>query len=948
MNPSPLFPPRRKSSATLRLARTALFVALAVHGMGAQAVTDSKASRYYEDALTRYERKDMPGAIIQLKNALQIDKNMLPVQVLLGKALLANGETVAAEVALDEAVRLGVNRAEVVIPLGQAYIAQGKHKLMLDQPQFAVAGLPPTQQLQLLLLRASAQADLGDVRSALKTLDEARIVDARSPEAWLAEVPIRIRARQFAEGDAAVNRGLALAPNSAEARYQKAALMHVQGNLRGALAGYENALQQDPKHLESRVARAGLEIDLKQYAEAAKDVAELQRQSPREPRAAYLKSLLAERDGDQVAVAKALREVTTFLDPVPVGFIQYRPQLLMLNGLAHYGLKENEKAKAYFESFQRVQGNSPVSKLLAQIYLSENNVGRASEVLEQYIKAQPGDGQALTMLAGAQMAQGRNAKATALMQQALTTRDAPEFHTALGLSMVGAGQVGDGMAQLEAAFKDPTQVQAGVALVGLYLRDSQPAKALVVIDKLLKQQPANPAYFNMTGMAQAQLGKMAEAKAAFERALQLDATLVQPKLNLARLDMAAKAYDSAETRLQAILKANDKNIDAMYEMANLSARRGQQPETLRWLEKASDMAGPGELRPGSALVEFHLRNKAPALALEAAKRLSAKASDNLSVMLIYGRAQLANGDVDGARSTFSGATRFADFSAPQQTEIALLQLSANNVAGAAYSLEKALSSQADYLPAQVLMADVELRQNLPAKAEQRARQVLAMAPKRAIGQSLLGDVAQARGQNAQAVEAYRRAYQLEPGTDTMLRLFNALSRQDGKQALQLGEQWTKAHPQDQPVRRALADSYARAGNNAAARAGYEAVLKDSPDNSVVLNSLANVLLRMKDPSAVAVAEQAVAKDPASANAIDTLGWALFKSGQPDKVDRALQLLRDARLREPANPEIRYHLAAVLSQSGRKTEAQDEVDAALKSGRTFESIADAQTLSKALR
>ncbi len=67
-------------------------------GGGAHAA-DSKASKFYEDALVRFEKKDMGGAIIQLKNALQIDKNMLPVQVLLGKALLKNGDAVAAEVA---------------------------------------------------------------------------------------------------------------------------------------------------------------------------------------------------------------------------------------------------------------------------------------------------------------------------------------------------------------------------------------------------------------------------------------------------------------------------------------------------------------------------------------------------------------------------------------------------------------------------------------------------------------------------------------------------------------------------------------------------------------------------------------------------------------------------------------------------------------------------------
>jgi len=762
-------------------------------------------------------------------------------------------------------------------------------------------------------------------------------------------VPVRIRARQFAEAQIAIDRAQALAPSSAEVRYQKGALLHVQGNLRAAVAAYDAALQSDPNHLEARVARAGIAIDLGKNADAAKDVAELQRLSPREPRAAYLKALLAERSGNTAAVRGALLEVTSLLDPVPPGFIQYRPQLLMLNGLAHFGLGEREKAKPYLESFQRVQGNSPVSKLLAQIYMSEGNFTSATELLDSYIKVQPGDGQAITLLAGANMAQGRHAKATALMQQALTTKDTPELRTALGLSLVGGGKIGDAIVQLETAFKDPSQIQAGATLVGLYLRAGQVAKAVAVADKLVQLQPGNAGFHTLLGMAHAQGGKLSAAKTDFERAISLDSTLMAPVVNLARVDIAAKAYDSAQARLAAILKTDDKNIDAMYEMANLSDRRGQPAETLRWLQKASDIAGPRELRPDTSLVELHLRNRAPALALEAAKRLLAKGSDNLPSLLVYGRAQLANGDVEGAKSTFSGATRFADFDAVQQTQIATLQMAANNPAGAAYSLEKALTNRPNFLPALALMTDAELRLGAPAKADQRARQVLALAPQRAIGHSLLGDVAMARGQNAAALDAYRRAHQAEPSTETLLRLFRVMFRQDGsKPALQLAEQWVKTHPQDTGVRKALGDGYASTGNLAAARSHYESLLKAAPDDAEVLNNLANVLLRLKDPGAIAVAEKALAKDTANANAIDTLGWILFQAGQSAQVDRALQLLRDARLREPGNPVVRYHLAAVLAQLGRKTEARDEVEAALKAGRGFEEQAAAEGLLKTLR
>ncbi len=925
---------------------TASLLLLATSVQGA----DSKASKFYEDALVRFEKKDIDGAIIQLKNALQIDKNMLPVQVLLGKALLKNGDPIGAEVAFNEAIRLGVNRAEVVVQLALAYTAQGKQKLILDQPQLAVAGLPPGVQSQLLLVRASASSDLGDVKAALKAVDDARALDPKSSAVLLAEVPIRIRVNQLREANEAVDRALAMTPDLADAHYQKGSIMHVVGNLKGALASYDRALKLDAEHIEARVSRAGIYIDLGQGKDAAKDVSELQRLAPIDPRAAYMQALLAEKDGKPEEARTALKEVIGLLDPVPIEFIRFRPQLLMLNGLAHFGLNEGEKAKQYLEAFQKVQGNTPASKLLAQLYIRDGNTDRAVEVLETYLKAQPADGQALTLLGSALMAKGQHGRAATLMQRALQSKDLPEFRTVLGLSLLRSGQTGNATLELEAALKaDPRQTQAATSLIALYLRGGQLAKAVTVAEALVKQQPTNAGFFNLLGMAKSDARDMTGAKAAFTQSAKLDDAFVTPKLNLARLDIAAKAYDSALLRLNAILKIDEKNAEAMVELATIDERRGKALEAQRWLEKAADLAGPKEVRWGLALSEFHLRNGRPGPALEAIKKVSSKAPDDLPVLLAYARAQLATGDKVNVKGTLTTATRVADYNPGPQVQIALLQLTANNLGGAAYSLEKALSSQPDFLPAMALMTEVELRQGEAAKAEKRAKDIVARSPKQSVGYSLLGDVAMTRSQTPIALDNYRKAHQVQPSTETLLRLFRVLATQEGgKAAAPLAEQWLKTHPKDAAVQRALADSYARAGSFKQAKTAYEELLKIAPDDSSALNNLANVLLTLKDPSAIKVAEQAVAKNANNANAIDTLGWALFQSGKPEDRDRAVQLLRDARLREPASSEIRYHLAAALAQTGRKNEAKDELLVALKSGKAFEGSADAAALLKTLQ
>ena len=910
------------------------------------AQANAKASQFYEDALVRFERQDMPGAIIQLKNALQIDRNLLPVHVLLGKALLANSDAAASEVAFDEALRLGVNRVEVVLPLARAVLAQGKPKALLEQQRFADAGLPAGIKAELLLIKAAAAGDLGDPRSALKFIEDARAIAPGRPDTWLAEVPIRLRDRQVREATAAADKAIALDPGLAEALYLRGTIAHVVSDLPTALSYYDKALKARPTHTEALVSRAGLLLDLGRWADAARDVAELRRSSATDPRGAYLAALLAEHDGNDTAARAALNDVTALLDPVPMEFIRYRPQLLILGGLAHFGLNQREKAKPYLEAAQRSQPNTAVAKLLAQIHLGDGNVDRAIEALESYLKGQPGDTQALLLLASAHMSQGRHARASSLMQDALTRQDVPALRGMLGIGLVGGGQYAQAVAEFERVMRqDPGNVQAGSALASIYLQGGQPAQAVRVAEALAKRKPRHAGLQNLLGAARARAGDATGARAAFDQALKLDPAFLAPQVNLARLDTDKGAYDGAIARLNAVLAKNDREFDALMEMARVQARRGQRDEAQRWLEKADDHSGPDNLQAGLALVDFHLAQRRPDLAREALHRVTDKAPEAVPVLMTEARVSLANGDAAGARPVLTRAASRASNEAPVLVQIAALQFQAGHLPDAAYTLEKALGARPGYLPAEALLAEVEIRQGELAQAEQRARRILAADPKRGTGHALLGEVAWLRKQRPAAIEAYRRAHQLDGSTDSLLRLYRAIGAGDPGGAMQLAEQWLKAHGGDLAVRRALADGHARAGDLGAARAAYEALLKLAPNDAEALNNLANVLLLAKDPDALKVAERALAIEPGAPHIIGTTGWAAFKAGQPD---RALQLLRDARLRDPSNPATRYFLGAALASKGRTTEAREELEAALRAGKPFASAKDARQLLETLK
>jgi putative PEP-CTERM system TPR-repeat lipoprotein len=930
----------------VRLRTLALAAALAVATTSALPAIDARASRFYEDALARYEKKDVAGAIIQLKNALQVDKNLLPVHVLLGKALLENGEAGAAEVALEEALRLGVNRAEVVVPLSRALIGQAKQARLFDQPRFAENGLPTAVRLQLLLLKAGAAGDLGDPKTALQAIEDARAIDAASPDTWLAEVPVRSRAGQFREAQAAADKALALRPGLPEALYLRGTVAHVQGDLPTALGFYDKTLSAAPAHTEALVSRAGLLLDLNRAGDAQRDISALEKTSPADPRGAYMSALLAERAGRSAEAKTALNQVTGLIDPIPIEFMRYRPQVLMLGGLAHFGLNQTEKAKPYLEAVLRQQPGSPVAKLLGQILLREKNFERAVGVLDAYSRANPSDAQAVVLLASAHMAQGRHARATALMQSAIQQSDLPAFRSTLGVSLMNAGRFSAAIPELEAALKkDPGQIQAGTALASLHLQLGHATKAVAVAEALVKRHPGQPGLLYLLGTARGRAGDAKGSRQVLEQAIARDAAFAAPQIELARLDLDAKAYDTALARLKAVLAKDGGNVDALTTMGLLQARRGRIEEARGWLAKADDHSGPEQLDAGMRLVEFELATGHTDAAREALKRLTNKAPEALRVLVMQARVLLAGGDAAGARTALTRASALAAYDTPTLVQIAALQLAAKHADGAAYSLDKALKERPGDIRALALMTQVELQKGDLAKAEQRARQIVAHHPNRGVGHALLGDIAQARGQQAAAIESQRRAHQLDQNTASVLRLFRALVPGNSAAALQLGEQWVKAHANDLSVQRAVADGHARAGNLAAARAGYEALLKLAPDDAEAMNNLANVLILVKDPQALGVAERALTLKPAAPHILGTAGWAAFKAGQ---MDRALQLLRDARLRDPGNAETRYFLGSVLASTGRNAEARQELQAALSSGRAFASAKEAERLLSTLK
>lgn len=890
---------------------------------GVVGATPEKAAKFYEDALRRYESDDMSAAVIQLKNALQQDSKMLAAHLLLGKALLRNGDLQSAQVAFEEALKQGVSRAEVALPLGRIYLALGHPEAVIDR--ILPSGLSPDLQVEVLTMRGNAYLEMEKNNLATQSFDSARAINPQSISLLIAEVPMLLTAGKISQARERSAKAMSLAPNNAYVWSAKASVAHAAFEISEALAAYDKALGLYPKYIDARLARAALLIDMKREAEAQKDLDYLREIAEGDPRAAYLRAVLAGKKGEGPELTAALTEVTRTVDSLPPAWVARREQLLMAGALAHHGLGNQQKAREYLETvISRNSRNTGAKKLLASIYFDIKDYGRAQSLLESLLRITTDDPQLMFMLGSVHLAQKHYIQASELLEKANALADSPEMKRSLAFTQLGLGQGEKGLKNLEKAFAaNKGDTRAGMTLAMLYMRQAKPQKALQTAEIMVKHDPANLTALNFLGTLKGASGDKAGARATYSQVLARDASFVPSVLNLVRLDVGDKRFDEARKLLDGLLKKDSNNHQALGEYGMLEQRAGRQNEAIRHLTKAGEVQR-NDPNPLLALIDLHLAQSQGDAALTVAKALAINFQSDLRVQLALAKAYLAIGDTGNARFTLTGATRLAEYNARYQVVIARLQLAANNPDGAAYSLSKALQESPNDLSALVLLVEVEARRGDVAKADAALKTLLAKHPNALEAARVSADLALFRGQYPAAISGYRKVLVHSDTTGNALALVQAYmnSGETDKAAIFL-EEWVKKHRNDQLALKVLAETQFRAGRLSQARQTYQQVIKANPEDASSLNNYANLLSQLKDPGAQDAAEKALKLSPGHPAYADTLGWILVGKGQPES---GLRYLREARLRSPENAEIRFHLAYALAKIGRKEEAREELRA----------------------
>jgi tetratricopeptide (TPR) repeat protein len=344
------------------------------------------------------------------------------------------------------------------------------------------------------------------------------------------------------------------------------------------------------------------------------------------------------------------------------------------------------------------------------------------------------------------------------------------------------------------------------------------------------------------------------------------------------------------------------------------------------------------------LAEFYFGQQKYTDALKVATAAEHHFPNNFDVTSILVNTQLALNAVDSAKTLATKLSGADPKSAPAQLLLAHVLERAEDQKGALIAY-KAVIRIAPKEPAGYdALASYYLRTGHKDEAVATARNLAQEIPDSASDLILAGTLLKS-GNTIEARKVLEKSITTRPNSRVMLALIAIQMQTDRKGATQRLARWTAAHDTDVDAHVQLANMLLTDGDFAGARSQLGRAIHYQPYNASALNDMAWAMQKSDPAQAIKIATKAVKLSPRSGEILDTLAWLNW---QQNNHDESLTQLRKAHALSPGDPNIAYHLAVALNDSGERAKARNVLQVALKPGSNLSNRAEALRLQAQLK
>ncbi len=748
----------------------------------------------------------------------------------------------------------------------------------------------------------------------------------------------------YARAKVEVRNAVQIQPKNAEAQFLLAQLAWRQGNPSEAFPSLLMAVESDPSLLDARLRLGDIYFAAGDAKAAAEQAAAARELAPERADVRLLSGkvlfMQGDVDGAEKEVDAALAANPAFVDAITskAGLMSSRGDNAGALAILDQGVAKTTGANAAFLRENRLQfllsiGNEAEYEagLLALMETAPDQTKYGYQLLDFYSKRGRSDDE-LRVLRDLVAADPGNTLARVRLARLLVAKN----------DVAGAEKLlKDGLAQ------SPDNAELRIALGDLYRYDNRPAEAMAAYRQAAERSGEATAEHlqsrNRIVTQHTRDGDIAQARDEIAKILKLAPDDAEALLSRATFAFLDRQYDAAIADLRNGLR-RQKSSAAMLLLARCYVAIGDTvvaKDTYRRLLEDY----PGNSTATRELAVLLSDQGDAAAAADILRDFVATKPDDAEASGALVQSLLAQRDVAAAEAEARRLIELkgGDLGAEQRLGQVLQAKGSNAEALARYRtiLEKD-PNQAEALAGlvSILTETDRAKDALP---------ILEAYPKGQLQPSLLlGKVYRSLGDMAAARQVLEQAMAANP-TDARPHLAMAsLAETDSPEQFAALQRGWKTLPGDLTIGVFLAGILERQGKIGEAIGVYEAVVEKLPDNPLVANNLAALLLdHSQDKASLARALElakpfATSSDPIS---MDTLGWAYYRNGD---FLNAVRELERAVATDASNPLLQYHLGKSYVAASNPVSARQHLSRALElGGETSAFAADARTVLKTL-
>jgi putative PEP-CTERM system TPR-repeat lipoprotein len=334
---------------------------------------------------------------------------------------------------------------------------------------------------------------------------------------------------------------------------------------------------------------------------------------------------------------------------------------------------------------------------LSELNLRDGAPDAARAALDRFIETNPRSVKAHVLLGAALAATGRTAEAAEAFQQILRIEpNSSEAHYWVGMGLAAERRTEEARAELEKAVSiTPEFREAMTQLVLMDLGENNPERALRRLRTQLAQAPRSADLYDLLGLAHAANRQTDSAEAGFLKSIELNATLLDPRVRLSELYAATGRPDQALIQAEAARNIEPKNVRALMALGVAAQQKGDVAKARQAYETALTLeprfAGPAN---NLALLLSDQGDVAGALAF--AQRAQALAPQDPHILDTVGWILFKRGEYQRALNSLAESARLLPDSPSIQYHLGLAAQKAGNTALARVALERAVNSTAPF------------------------------------------------------------------------------------------------------------------------------------------------------------------------------------------------------------------------------------------------------------